>query len=328
MRRTVLAIIIGVLLLAGCAGNDDSGSEGAADDTSAGNGEVEAEAPGQTPENDTVAEDAVASRQEALVPDDTGAAEDAGAAEQDTAGDEDAGIDVATLAAAADQRIIRDGTVSIEVDDFDRGFADVTRLAERLGGGMLDTARSNADGVLYGSVTVRVPSERYDDLLRGVSEVGDAREQNITSQDVSAEFVDLEARLRHNEAQERFYLSLLDRAKGVEDAIAVQQRVDGIQQTIEQLRGRMRFLEERTSFSRLTIALSEVGAPTVGPTGRPSLSAYWSTATAGLIATLGTMLVVTTVVGPFALLTLAAFVAWRVLRRRGAIAQTPAPSDT
>lgn len=224
-------------------------------------------------------------------------------------------VDLGALAEVGGDRIVRDGTVSVGVADFDDGFARFTRAAERLGGTMLETTRATADGATSGAVTVRVPAEHYDALLRTVSEVGEVREQRVTSDDVSAEFVDLEARLRHNEAQERFHLSLLDDAEDVEDAVAVQQRVADIQQTIEQIRGRLRFLEERTRFSRLTVELFEAGAQ--GPPGaQRGLSSYWRTATDALVAALGTLLVVGVVLAPVALLLVAAFAAWRALRRR------------
>jgi predicted component of type VI protein secretion system len=117
---------------------------------------------------------------------------------------------------------------------------------------------------------------------------------------VSDEYVDLEARLRHNQAQERFYLSLLDRAEDVDDAIAVQQQVAGIQQTIEQIEGRLRFLDERTSYSRLTVELFEAGgAFQTGSAPQPSLARYWVTARAALVNVLGGALVVGSVALPF-----------------------------
>jgi Flp pilus assembly protein TadB len=162
---------------------------------------------------------------------------------------------------------------------------------------------------------VRVPAQDFDDLLVAVGRVGEVEQRSITSEDVSDEYVDLEARLRHNQAQERFYLSLLDRAEDVDDAIAVQQRVEGIQQTIEQIEGRLRFLDERTSFSRLTVELFEAGGAFQGSgTPEPTFARYWATARAALINVLGGALVVATVALPFVV---AGAVVLLVVRRYG-----------
>ena len=222
----------------------------------------------------------------------------------------------ALLVSAGGDRIVRDGTMRLQVDeDVDGAFSQLTRLAGRFGGTVLASeASTDDDGTTSGSVTLRVPAEDYDDLLVAVAGVGDVQRRSITSDDVSDEFVDLEARLRNNQAQERFYLRLLDDAKDVEDAIAVQQRLDGIQQTIEQIQGRLRFLEERTTFSRLTVEVAQVGATFQQGDAQPSLARWVATARAGLINVVGAMLVVTTVALPLALLGLVVVV---VARRYG-----------
>jgi hypothetical protein len=199
-------------------------------------------------------------------------------------------------------RIVRDGTlrVRVEQDAFDASFDRVVGLADRFGGTVIASdAMSVDDGSTSGTVTVRVPAEDFDRLLVAVGRIGDVEHRSITSEDVSGEFVDLEARLRHNRAQEAFYLSLLERADSVEDAIAVQQRVEGIQQTIEQIQGRLRFLDDRTSFSRLTIELFEAGGAFASGDAQPSFARYWATARAALVNVLGAALVVATVALPF-----------------------------
>jgi hypothetical protein len=299
MRRFKVGMVVMVLLalaaLAGCGaggGEDGDESAGRAENAvepamaQAGGGGAEAEIDGR-------------------------AADDAAAAPQDV--DADGGV---ALSVAGGDRIVRDGTMRIEVDDdVDAAFDELTRLADRFGGTVLASdASTGDDGTTSGSVTLRVPAEDYDDLLVAVAGVGEVQRRTITSDDVSDEFVDLEARLRHNQAQERFYLGLIDDAKDVEDAIAVQQRLEGIQQTIEQIRGRLRFLEERTTFSRLTVEVVEAGATFQAGDGQPSLARWLATARAALINVVGALLVVATVALPLAVLGLVVVVA---LRRYG-----------
>jgi hypothetical protein len=313
MKRMALMTVILMALLAGCGGSGAEDAGAAAEPElarAAGSEEADSSAAGGQA-------DSVARAQE-------GGGE---AAVDDTAG---GGGDVASpvLTAGAGDRIVRDGTMRVRVDDdaFDSAYDQLVGLAGRFGGTVLASeATTGDDGATSGTVTMRVPTEDFDDLLVAVGRVGDVERRSITSEDVSDEFVDLEARLRHNRAQERFYLSLLDEAKDVEDAIAVQQLVEGIQQAIEQIEGRLRFLEERTSFSRLTVELFEVGgAFQAGGPAQPSLARYWATARAALINVVGGTLVVATVALPFALLGLVGLVA---VRRYGVPRRGPSTPD-
>lgn len=275
MKRMAVVTLILMAVLAGCAGSGES-ADGAAEEA------VAQVADGD--EADRAAEGGGA-EQEAAAPD--------GADDQASA----------VLTADIGDRIVRDGTmrVRVEEDTFDSAFDQLVQLADRFGGTVLASDASTADdGSTSGTVTLRVPAQDFDDLLVAVGRVGEVEQRSITSEDVSDEYVDLEARLRHNRAQERFYLSLLDRAEDVDDAIAVQQRVEGIQQTIEQIEGRLRFLDERTSFSRLTVELFEAGAAfQANGAPEPSFARYWATAKAALVNVLGGALVVATVALPF-----------------------------
>jgi hypothetical protein len=311
MSRITALMVVAVLALAGCAGGVD---DAAVDD----GGAEAAGAPAEPASGDegSGAEAADAS------------ADDTGAREAGAGGD--GAVDPLTstaLAATATDRIVRDGTMRLRVDEdtFDQAFSDLVGLADRFGGTVLASDATTADdGSTSGTLTLRVPAEEFDGLLVAVGRVGEVEQRSITSEDASAEFVDLEARLRHNRAQERFYLSLLDQAEDVDDAIAVQQQVDSIQETIERLEGRLRFLEERTTFSRLTIEVVEVGGAPHTAGGQPSLAAYWATARAALINVLGGTLVVATVALPFALVALLIFVA---LRRTGIPARRAATPE-
>ena len=241
-----------------------------------------------------------------------------------TAGDEEAALPVGEpISASTGERVIKDGTVTIEVESgrFDTAYAAVIAEARTLGGSVVSSSTSNADdGGNSGSITVRVPVQRYEDLLVGVAEIGEIRQRSISAEDVSTEYVDLQSRQRHLEAQERFYLGLLEEAQDVQDAIAVQQQLDSVQGQLEQVKGRLQYLDERTSFSTLTVELFEPGATLAlseeEASLRPSLSQYWVTAQDAFVNTVGTLLVATTFLLPVALIGAAAAIVWRAVRRR------------
>ncbi len=227
----------------------------------------------------------------------------------------------AFAAAPVGERIIKDGTVVLEVADgaFDEGFQRVVDTAQRLGGTVVSsrTDATEADEP-SGAVTVRVPVDAYERLLAGIADIGTVRSRRITSEDVSAEYVDLRARLRQQQAQERFYRGLLDEADGVEDAIAVQQQLQVVQTEIERLTGRLQFLDARTAFSTLTVRLFEPGAglPAEPPADEPSLARAWETARDAFVTVVGAMVVTVVGAAPLLLPLGLAVLAWRALRRR------------
>jgi hypothetical protein len=225
------------------------------------------------------------------------------------------------------ERIIKDGTMTIEVAEggFMQAYRRVIDLARDLGGHLTESTSTNLpDGGTSGSVTVRVPVDGYEDMLTRVGQVGTLRGQQISSRDVTAEYTDLESRLRHLRAQEVFYLGLLDDAEGVQDAIAVKQQLDSIQAQIEQAQGRLNVLEDRTSYSTLTVEIIEPGAePVVAATGaRPTLANYWDTARDGFVTVVGWILVAGVSLAPVLVPLLLAVAAWWFGRRRTPAAAT------
>ena len=117
--------------------------------------------------------------------------------------------------------------------------------------------------------TVRVAAAQFDALLAaltGLAEEVEAR--TVTVDDVTEEFVDLEARLRARRAVEDRYVALLGRADKVTDVIAVQQQLAQVREEIERAEGRMRYLTDRASMSTVEVTLYETTP--AGLAGGPS----------------------------------------------------------
>lgn len=228
------------------------------------------------------------------------------------------------------QRIIKDGRVEIEVPrgGFDRGYNQVLALAAKAGGTVVQSQTFSQEDQASGELTIRVPAERFEALLTSTGGIGKVLHRSVESADVSGEFVDLESRLRHLQAQERFYLDLMSKARTVGDAVAINQNLSTVQAEMEQVQGRMRLLDEKTTFSRLTVALHEPGAnpliSQVPPVPRGVLAQAWADSVEALQQTLGALLIGAFTLAPLALLALVAWALWRRLRPRPA--QDPRPA--
>lgn len=163
-----------------------------------------------------------------------------------------------------DRKVISNASLLIEVEQgkFQIAFDRARGFADKFGGYVISSnssASGEDDVVRSGTIALRVPEASFQQALTDAGTLGTVKSQNIDSQDVTEEYVDLEARLKNAEAQERAYLSLMDKAKTVDEILTVRQVLSQTQQEIEQLKGRIRFLDEHTSFSTITLSIYEVG---------------------------------------------------------------------
>ena len=149
--------------------------------------------------------------------------------------------------------IIREVDMDLVVDDIQSTMDRIADMAADEGGWVVDRGRSSLHS---GRISFRVPSERLDATiveLRGIA--SKVRAELSTSRDVTDEYVDLGARLKNQQATESALLALLDQARSVEAALAVQRDLTHVQQEIERLSGRIKFLEETSAFSLIRVEL-------------------------------------------------------------------------
>jgi len=244
-----------------------------------------------------------------------------------------------TATAGLDRKMVSNATLTVQVerDKFSVAFDQALQLADKYGGYVV-TSQSHAsaeEGVLRnGTVTLRVPATSFTQALRDASALGKVQTRQIDSQDVTEEYVDLEARLENDRVQEKALQDLLTQAKNVNEVLQVRNVLTNLQQEMEQIQGRLKYLDEHTSFSTLTISVFEEGEQ-VAATGsgwgftnalRDSVYAFVQTLN-GMIVGLGGALPV------LILLAVAAYVIWRVVRSAGrprtapVVGAPPAPAE-
>lgn len=187
-----------------------------------------------------------------------------------------AGVSLNSQAVQAGQKIMKTAYLDLEVaeGDFQTKFQKAQQLAGMFGGYVLGSnasAGGEEDQVEGGTVTIRVPVESFDKMMveaRKLDLDGKPTNESINTQDVTAEFVDLKARVTNQQAYVNSMLALLAKAKTIEEILSVQQTLTYAQQELEQLKGQMQYLESNTSYSTLTMNLYETG-------GKPATPGKW-----------------------------------------------------
>jgi hypothetical protein len=103
------------------------------------------------------------------------------------------------------------------------------------------------------AITIRVPSERFEEALRRVQSLGDVLHRNVSVQDVTEEFRDSEVQLKNARAIRDRLQELLAKATKVEDSLLIERELGRVTRDIERLEGRLKFLRDRIAFSTLTV---------------------------------------------------------------------------
>ena len=216
--------------------------------------------------------------------------------------------------------------ISVERGRFEETVSQARTIATGLAGYVTSSSASQGSGsrLVRGTLVLRVPEAAYGQAMTQLTKLGRVRSREETGQDVSGEFVDLEARQRHLEAVEAQLLGFLKRTETIPEALAVQRRLDDVQLQLEEVRGRLVYLDDQSAFATITLQLTERGVPAGPPGGGGwSIGDAWSAAADGLTKIVGGVLVALVVAGPILLVLALAWLVGRIVLRRRRAQRTP-----
>ena len=236
---------------------------------------------------------------------------------------------------ANDRKIIRDANLTIETDSPTEGLRQITAIAENNGGFIVTSDLKQNDGGTQGRATqtvtviARIPAIRFDTALAQIHSFG-ARviNEKVSGQDVSEEYLDLEARLRTKKALEAQFLEIMKQARKVTDALEVQSQLGEVRTEIERLEGRRRFLENQAALSTITTTLQMpqpiIAASTtgIGTTIKRAFGDAVDTAASIVLFVIQAVIVLVPIAIFFGL---PGWLLWRVVRRRISL-RRPEPS--
>ncbi len=212
-------------------------------------------------------------------------------------------------------RIIRTAqmTVVIGRNAFDEKFAQAQNVAE-VNGGFVQTSTGRERS---GTLTMRVPSRNFSSALAGLRALGDVLVEKVEGQDVTAEYVDLQGRLKIAESRLDVLFGLMERATTIEQTIRVQNALDDTQLRVENIKGQIKLLKDRTSFATIRAELREEGVePQEAEVENPSLPTAWDRAIAGFIGVIAGVVIGLGYLIPILVIAAAVWFAVVLLRRR------------
>lgn len=157
-----------------------------------------------------------------------------------------------------DRFLIKNATIHLEVVDPPKAADSVLQKAKLLKGYVSETHES-VDGLGAKTITmkVRVPFNHFENFMKDVEGNGKALDKQITSEDVTEEFVDTRSRAKNLKSTENRLLEHLSKTGKLSDTLLIEKELTRVRQEIEQLEGRLRFLGHRISYSTIDLTLSE-----------------------------------------------------------------------
>jgi cell division protein FtsB len=165
-----------------------------------------------------------------------------------------------STAEAADRKIIRNAEITIEVPSTTDAQHQVTSIAETHGGFVVTSeakqreSNDPAQRTLDIKLVVRVPSNQFGRAFDEIKKLAaNTPAEQVSSQDVTEDFIDLEARIKTQKALEVQVLEIMRQAQGIAEALEVQRQIAEVRTEIEKLEGRKRFLENRSSLSTINV---------------------------------------------------------------------------
>lgn len=157
------------------------------------------------------------------------------------------------------QKVIYTADFKVEVKKYEEGFEAIKKITADVGGFVADSnVEEDSSGAKYGTVKIRVPAAKFNDVISGIRGIGKVKSQAEHGYDVTEEYFDLETRLAiSKQMEERLVALLKTETNKVKDLLEVEKELGRVRGDIEQMEGHKRFLDDRLQLSTITINIFE-----------------------------------------------------------------------
>jgi hypothetical protein len=158
-----------------------------------------------------------------------------------------------------DRMVIRTAQLTVEVQDMESALARARTIASQAGGYVsasnTHAEQQNDQDRMVADLTLQVRSDAADSAMSDLRALGKVTTETSGSQDVTDEYVDLDANLRNLQASETAILKLMDKATQISDVLSLQRELTNVRGQIERIQGRKTYLERRTDMATITLSL-------------------------------------------------------------------------
>ena len=211
---------------------------------------------------------------------------------------------------AADQKIIRTSQIRLEVQNVTATLDPLKAIATSRGGylGSLSVNTHYGDR-LYAVVTMRVPAREFESAIAEIKTLGSLTSESLSADDVTEEYVDLQARRSALASQLAAYNRIMEKAGNVSEILEVQVQIERVQVEIDRIDGRLKYLDSRVDYATITVTLEE--PEPVGGGERFSIISVINEGIAGFLAVAAGLVILLISIIPLVIIGLVVFLLYR-----------------
>ncbi|MDI9256065.1 MULTISPECIES: DUF4349 domain-containing protein [Flavobacterium] len=155
---------------------------------------------------------------------------------------------------SSETKIIKSGRLRFQTDDLDESYVQIKAAVQKYQAIIKNDSQQNNDYELSRNLNVRIPNQYFDAFIADISKgVKYFDQKEITSEDVTEEYIDVASRIKTKKALEQRYLELLKKANKVSEMLEIEGQLSEIREEIEAKEGRLRYLQNRVAMSTLDI---------------------------------------------------------------------------
>ena len=160
----------------------------------------------------------------------------------------------ADVSKTIEQKIIKEANLRFETADLESTYNQIITNTKLAGGSIQNDTEGKDYGTVFRKIIIRVPSQNFDTFIKSISKgVAYFDNKEITAQDVTAEYIDIDARLKAKKSLENRYLELLKKANKVSEMLEIEKQLSIIREEIEAKQAELNYLQNRVSESTVTV---------------------------------------------------------------------------
>lgn len=214
-----------------------------------------------------------------------------------------------------DQKIIKTSQISLEVGNVTSTLDPIRNIATAHGGylGSLSVTSQYGDR-LYAVLTLRVPAREFDSVVAEIKPLGTLKSELLNADDVTEEYVDLQAQRTALASQLAQYNRIMERAENVSEILEVQVQIERVQVELDRIDGRLKYLDNRVDYATVTVTLQE--HEPVGGGKSYSIVSVFNQGIAGFLAVTSGLIIILISTIPLIILGVIAYLVYRWWRKR------------
>jgi len=169
--------------------------------------------------------------------------------------------------AVTDRKIIFTASLSLDVVDAEKAFSNCEILVAKYGGFVAQSSLQKSDTQVLATAVLRVPAAKATQLMNDLAGLGTVTSRSSGSDDITSQYIDIQARLKVLRAEEQQLVGFLKKATNIKDMLAVQEQLRTVRTEIEQYEGQQRYMDNATSLATVTAQLVQTTDAFVAPRG-------------------------------------------------------------